>query len=88
MVNVRAIIKEGMHRTRTRRSTIEYTFTSRLQVCITATKDSGEFSGCMIIYPMSSIDQSVLRKVGFELIQRRRKGGVIRFLNFRINQST
>ena len=46
--------------------------------CVIATKYLGEWSDCIIIYPMPPADQSVLRKVGFEVLYRSRKGDVMK----------
>ena len=45
--------------------------------CVIAAKDSGDLSGCIRIYSIPPVDQSVLRKVGFELSCRRRRGDVM-----------
>ena len=47
--------------------------------CTIAANDSGELSGCIRIYPVPPVDQSVLSKVGLELVYRKRRGEVMRF---------
>ena len=47
--------------------------------CTITDNDSGELSGCIRIYPMPPVKQSVLRNVGLELSYRKRRGEVMRF---------
>ena len=67
-------LRQGLKRVRSKsRPSVE-------SKCFIAVIDSSELSGCMRIYPMPPVDQSILRKVGFELSYRRRRSEVITFI--------
>ena len=55
--------------------------------CTIAANDSGELSVYIRIYPIPPADQSVLRKIGWELSYRKRRGEVMRFTLLFANNS-